>query len=164
MTEENNIIPDPVAAAELEAIVVNDEPAVAVEETPQPEPTPAPVVEAPEPTPAPVVEEVKVAPTPVSKKKENIASGNNADNVYLANCIYKNKFARKSLTIHHLQRRLNELGYKDAYTDKDGWLGDLTRLAIENFQKDRGLAVTGNVDADTFTKIFEGDPHVVINL
>lgn len=164
MTEENNIIPDPVAAAELEAIVVNDEPAVAVEETPQPEPTPAPVVEVPEPTPAPVVEEVKVAPTPVSKKQENIASGNNADNVYLANCIYKNKFARKSLTVHHLQRRLNELGYKDAYTDKDGWLGDLTRLAIENFQKDRGLAVTGNVDADTFTKIFEGDPHVVINL
>lgn len=164
MTEENNIIPDPVAAAELEAIVVNDEPAVAVEETPQPEPTPAPVVEVPEPAPAPVVEEVKVTPTPVSKKQENIASGNNADNVYLANCIYKNKFARKSLTVHHLQRRLNELGYKDAYTDKDGWLGDLTRLAIENFQKDRGLAVTGNVDADTFTKIFEGDPHVVINL
>lgn len=164
MTEENNIIPDPQVAAELEAIVVNDEPAVAVEETPQPEPV-APVVVVEEPTPAPVVEEVKAKPAPAAQKNPaNIASGKAADDVYLANCIYKNKFARKSLTVHHLQRRLNELGYKDAYSDKDGWLGDLTRLAIESFQKDRGLKVTGDVDADTFTKIFEGDPHVIVNL
>ena len=143
-----------------------EEPAVAVEI-----PAPEVVVEVPvavEPTPEPTpiaVEEPKAKPAPAAKKNPaNIASGNNADDVYLANCIYKNKFARKSLTVHHLQRRLNELGYKDAYSDKDGWLGDLTRLAIESFQKDKGLNATGDVDADTFTKIFEGDPHVIINL
>ena len=167
MTEENNIMPDPQVAAELETIVDNDEPqveepAVAVE-IPAPEVVvEAPIVAAPEPV---AVEEPKAKPTPAAKKNPaNIASGNNADDVYLANCIYKNKFARKSLTVHHLQRRLNELGYKDAYSDKDGWLGDLTRLAIESFQKDKGLNATGDVDADTFTKIFEGDPHVIINL
>ena len=139
-----------------------EEPAVAVE-IPAPEVVvEAPIVAAPEPV---AVEEPKAKPTPAAKKNPaNIASGNNADDVYLANCIYKNKFARKSLTVHHLQRRLNELGYKDAYSDKDGWLGDLTRLSIEAFQKDKGLNATGDVDAETFTKLFEGDPHVIVNL
>lgn len=160
MTEENNI--DPQVAESPAEIVVNDEPAAAVEVPAQPEPVA--VVE--EPAPAPVIaEEPKPEPVPVAKKNPvNIASGKAADDVLLANCIYKNKFARKSLTVHHLQRRLNELGYKDAYSDKDGWFGDLTRLSIEAFQKDRGLKVTGDVDADTFTKIFEGDPHVNIIL
>ena len=160
MTEENNI--DPQVAEALADIVINDEPAAAVEVPAQPMPEPVAVVEEP---PAPVAEEPKPKPTPAPKKNPmNVASGNATDEVVLANCIYKNKFAKKSLTVHHLQRRLNELGYKDAYSDKDGWFGDLTRLSIEAFQKDKGLKVTGDVDADTFTKIFEGDPHVTIIL
>ena len=165
MTEENNIP----AAEEQPAVVADEptpapvvEPAVAVETPAQPEPV-AEVIAVPEPQP--ISEPVVETPAPAAKKNPvNIASGNDADDIYLANCVYKNKFARKSLTVHHLQRRLNELGYKDAYSDKDGWLGDLTRLAIESFQKDKGLNATGDVDADTFTKIFEGDPHVIINL
>ena len=140
MTEENNIP----AAEEQPAVVADEptpapvvEPAVAVETPAQPEPV-AEVIAVPEPQP--ISEPVVETPAPAAKKNPvNIASGNNADDIYLANCVYKNKFARKSLTVHHLQRRLNELGYKDAYSDKDGWLGDLTRLAIESFQKDKGL-------------------------
>lgn len=156
MTEEQNI------EVPAEDTSVVEQPAVAVEVS-QPEPVAVSVVE--EPAPAPVVEEPKPEPTPAPKKNpNNVASGKPADDVILANCIYKNKFARKSLTVHHLQRRLNELGYKDAYSDKDGWFGDLTRMSIEKFQQDKGLKVTGDVDADTFTKIFEGDPHVNIVL
>ena len=158
MTEENEIIDSPVAAPE----VVAEAPVAAVEVPAQPEPVAVVEEVIPEPAPAPVIEEPK--PKPVKKNPVNIASGNDADDVLLANCIYKNKFARKSLTVHHLQRRLNELGYKDAYSDKDGWFGDLTRLAVEKFQQDKGLSVTGDVDADTFTKIFEGDPHVNVVL
>lgn len=154
MTEENNI--DPQLVEELAAVIEND--AVAVEIPAQPEP--AAVVEESTPEPAPVVEESKPKPATSKKNPANVASGKDRDDVVLANCTYKNKFAKKSLTVHHLQRRLNELGYKDAYSDKDGWFGDLTRLSVEAFQKDKGLPVTGDMDADTFKKIFEGDPHV----
>jgi peptidoglycan hydrolase-like protein with peptidoglycan-binding domain len=146
-----------------------NEDAIAVE-------SPAEVAEAPvevkveEPAPV-VVEEPKPAqPVAVEPPRREVpqpsaaVSGKNVDDVLLAQCIYKNPAARKSLTVHHLQRRLNELGYTDANADKDGWLGDLTKLAIEKFQKAKGLSVTGSVDADTLKKIFEGDRNVNIIL
>ena len=103
-------------------------------------------------------------PTPAAHHVSEAVSGEDVDNVILANCIYKNVYARKSLTVHHLQRRLIELGYKDADADKDGWLGDETVASIKDFQADKGMDVTGSVDADTFIKIFEGDVHVRVVL
>ncbi len=156
-----------------------DEPAAIIDEAPvadaapvsiiepedivEPEPTPEPVVPepTPEPTPEPVVVEEPVAHKP---KATEAVSGNGVDEVLLANCIYKNAFARKSLSVHHLQRRLIELGFKDADADKDGWLGDETVTAIKNFQASKGLDVTGTVDATTLTKIFEGDHNVHVVL
>jgi len=143
MTEETNIEP----TGDIEV----DEPTAVVEED-----TPAPVVE-PEQV---IVEE----PAPAAHHASEAVSGEDIDNVILANCVYKNVYARKSLTVHHLQRRLIELGYKDADADKDGWLGDETVASIKEFQADRGMDVTGSVDADTFTKIFEGDVHVRVVL
>ena len=99
-------------------------------------------------------------PTPVVHHVSQAVSGGDVDDVILANCVYKNVYARKSLTVHHLQRRLIELGYKDADADKDGWLGDETVASIKKFQADKGMDVTGSVDTDTFIKIFEGDVHV----
>jgi hypothetical protein len=110
----------------------------------------------PEPTPEPEVVEQHNASYQVSQA----VSGDDVDDVVLSNCVYKNVYARKSLTVHHLQRRLIELGYKDADADKDGWLGDETVASIKKFQADKGMDVTGSVDADTFIKIFEGDQHV----
>jgi hypothetical protein len=132
------------------------EPEVIVEPTPTPEP-----VVVPEPTPEPVVVEAPVAHKP---KATQAVSGNDVDEVLLANCIYKNVFARKSLSVHHLQRRLIELGFKEADADKDGWLGDETVAAIKKFQASKGLDVTGSVDATTLTKIFEGDHNVHVVL
>lgn len=135
-------------------------------EIPQPEPEPI-VIPEPQPEPQPAVAVVVEEPKPVKAKvsaRSAVVSGGAKDDVFLANCVYKNVYARKSLTVHHLQRRLIELGYADANADKDGWLGDLTKLAITKFQKDKGLNATGQVDADTFTKIFEGDSNVNVNL
>jgi len=146
--------------------VVDEAPAAVIDipAAPAPEPVeveePKPVVvEEPKPKPEPVpeVKPVQVVAKPAAK---HVVGKGDADDVYLAKCVYKNIYERKSLTIHHLQRRLEELGYKDVIGDKDGWLGDLTKIAIEKFQKDKGLDATGNVDADTFRKIFEGDSNV----
>ena len=149
-----------------ENLDIDNTPAV-VDETPA-APAPEPVmVEEPKPEPVVIVEEPapvipEVVPAPVAAKpvEKHVIGKGDADDVYLAKCVYKNIYERKSLTIHHLQRRLEELGYNDVVGDKDGWLGDLTKIAIEKFQKDKGLAATGNVDADTFRKIFEGDSNV----
>lgn len=163
MTEETNIEP----AGDIEAVadeavveapveVVEEQvsaPAVEPEQVVVEEPTPEPV---PEPTPESVAAQ--------QPKASQAVSGEDVDDVLLANCVYKNVYARKSLTVHHLQRRLIELGYKDADADKDGWLGDETVASIKDFQADKGMDVTGSVDADTFTKIFEGDVHVRVVL
>ena len=156
MTEEINIEPTddievdaPVEVVEEEVLAPVVEPEQVIVEEPTPEPTPEPVV----------VEQLKA-----SHQVSHAVSGEDVDDVILANCIYKNVYARKSLTVHHLQRRLIELGYKDADADKDGWLGDETVASIKDFQADKGMDVTGSVDADTFTKIFEGDVHVNVIL
>jgi hypothetical protein len=158
MTEETNIEP----AGDIETVAaeaVVDVPVEVVEEE-----VPAPAVEpehvvVPEPTPEPQVVEQQA-----THQASHAVSGEDVDDVILANCVYKNVYARKSLTVHHLQRRLIELGYKDADADKDGWLGDETVASIAKFQADKGLDATGLVDADTFTKIFEGDVHVRVVL
>lgn len=143
---------------EVNEDIVAAEPAIEVEVEEVVEEVAA--VEVPEPTP-PVAVEV---PRREATQPSAVVSGGSVDQVLLKQCVYKNPAARKSLSVHHLQRRLNELGYTDAHADKDGWLGDLTKLAIEKFQKDKHLPVTGTVDADTLKKIFEGDRNVEVVL
>ena len=150
--------------------VVDDSPTVVIDipAAPAPEPVeveePKPVaVEEPKPEPV-VIPEVKPIPVIAKPSEKHVIGNGDADDVYLAKCVYKNIYERKSLTIHHLQRRLEELGYKDVIGDRDGWLGELTMISVEKFQKDKGLAATGKVDADTFRKIFEGDTNVNVVL
>lgn len=138
------VVEEPVAVAVEEApVVVVEEPTPVAQPEPQPEPAPAPVEQP--------------APMPVA----NAAVTGDVDEVLLAKCVYENKFERKSLTIHHLQRRLEELGYKDVIGDRDGWLGELTMMSVNKFQQDKGLEATDkSVDANTFLAIFAGDPNV----
>lgn len=149
MTEEINIEPAGDVEIDEPVEVIEVEPEQVIVEEPTPEPTPEPEV----------IEQPKA-----SRQVSQAVSGDDVDDVILANCIYKNVYARKSLTVHHLQRRLIELGYKDADADKDGWLGDETVASIKKFQAGKGMDVTGSVDTDTFTKIFEGDVHVRVVL
>ena len=169
MTEYNPAADEPVAIVPVEEPAVIEVAPQLEELPPAPEPTPEPVpvvepVAVVEPTPEPVAEAPKEEPKPKAKEPKVAVSGGSKDAVILANCVYKNKFARKSLTGHHVQRRLNELGYPEANADKDGWYGDLTKLSVSNFQKAKGLAATGIMDADTFTKLFEGDNNVEVVL
>lgn len=93
-------------------------------------------------------------------------SGNATDDVLLSQCVYKNIYARKSLSVHHVQRRLVEWGYRDGGSDKDGWYGDLTKDAVAAFQKARGIEGTGIMNADTLVALFDGDQNVnlIINV
>ena len=145
------------------------EPSPAAVETEQP-------ASAPAATPA-VEEEPKPEPKPVQKKSETVVqtkrpavpaphavSGAARDEVILGKCVFKNQWQRKSLTVHHVQRRLAELGHTAALNDKDGWYGDITREAVAEFQKACGIAGDGLMDAATFSKLFDGDINVNVNL
>ena len=125
------------------------------------------VVEAIEPEPAP---EPEPEPAPKAKAKvrvedteaTHVVGLGDKDEVLLAQCVYKNMYTRKSLTVHHLQRRLAELGYGEASADLDGWYGDLTKESVRQYQGDNNLEATGVMDADTFKRIFKGDPNVMV--
>jgi murein L,D-transpeptidase YcbB/YkuD len=114
-----------------------------------------------------VVEEVS-APAPtytyVPEPEPIVVSGNDVDTVKLSACVYKNMHSQKSLTVHHLQRRLAELGYPEADGDIDGFYGDLTLNAVASFQKDKGIEGDGLMDEQTFSSLFAGDPNVVVEL
>lgn len=136
------------AAEDTDAVVENN----AVEEIP--------AVVAPAPAPAPASAPVPKSSTAPKAAQNAVVSGNAVDDVVLSQCVYKNKFARKSLSVHHIQRRLAEWGYADAGADRDGWYGDLTKKSVADFQKDRGLDGAGEMTADTLTALFEGDHNV----
>ena len=134
--------PEPVAVVE-EPVVVVEEPVAVIEE------------------PAQVIAPARGGtPSPV----RHVVSGNDTDDVYLDKCVYKNKYARKSLTVHHVQRRLVELGYRDAGSDKDGWYAELTHSAVAAFQKDRSLAGEGCMNSETFVALFDGDLNVTVHV
>lgn len=150
--EENRAIPHSNMTAEAPA------PAAIVEEIVEPEakPEPQPVaveapVEAPKPKPA-----VKPAPA------RHVVTHAAKDPVYLSACVYMNKLNKKSLTVHHLQRRLVELGYNDAVGDKDGYYGELTHKAVASFQKDNRIEATGLMNEKTMKAIFNDDPNVEV--
>lgn len=101
-------------------------------------------------------------PAPVVAVANAVVSGGSTDEVFLSKCVYKNMFARKSLTVHHVQRRLVELGYHVADSDKDGWYGDMTKLAVSQFQKDSGIEGDGTMNAATFSGLFTDDHNVTV--
>jgi peptidoglycan hydrolase-like protein with peptidoglycan-binding domain len=86
------------------------------------------------------------------------------DDIYLEHCIVKNAANRKSLTVHHLQRRLYELGYKSASKDRDGYYGNNTIEAVAAWQAASNIEATGVIDAESFKKIFTGDNIVVAHI
>ena len=111
-----------------------------------------------------VVAEVVAEAQAVYAERSAVVSGADKDEVLLSACVYKNMYARKSLSVHHLQRRLAVLGYHNADADKDGWYGDLTLDAVAAFQSDKNLNGDGQMNAATLEAIFTGDPHCIVVL
>ena len=131
-------------------------------DVPAPETTDAADIE---PEPAPVAAQEPPKPTRPSRQpspRGQTVGGGDRDEVRLSSCVVKNPRARKSLSVYHVQRRLNELGYKDAYTDKSGWYGDLTVKAVREYQAANGLAGDGTVDKATLDHLFSDDPNVTV--
>lgn len=169
---EENLNPEEIVAEVVEvAAVAEPVSEIKVEEVQE-------VTETPKPAPAKPVtpkQEQKYA-TPVAVTLDDIekskptpagpavVSNKEVDDVFLDKIIYKNLYARKSLSVHHLQRRLFELGYSEAHDDKDGYYGDKTKSAVLRFQLENKLKGDGMVDADTLTLLFTGDPNVIVVL
>jgi len=115
------------------------------------------------------VDDAKPEPKPAARPKtvavaNAVVGAGETDEVLLSRCVYRSRVTRKSLSVHHLQRRLSELGFRDAGSDKDGWYGDLTLKAVKEFQAANKLEDTGLVDAATLEAIFAGDPNVTVIL
>jgi len=71
-------------------------------------------------------------------------------------------FEHNSRSVGVTQIRLLELGYADAGSDKRGYLGDGTRLAISKFGKDNGFSGGTDLQDEALVKaIFAGTPVTV---
>lgn len=129
----------------------------------EPEPLPEPVAEV-KPTKsrykepvAVTLDDVQTAPEPAGPA---VVGNGERDEVKLSAIVFKNELARKSLSVHHLQRRLVELGYADAHKDRDGYFGDNTRRAVARFQEQNDMQPDGHVSLPLLELVFRGDPNV----
>jgi len=123
---------------------------------------------------AEVVEEVVVEPVAPKQTKKSAGgvpptayavTGEGAtDEVHLSKIVYMNRQQRRVLSVFHVQRRLAEWGFENARAEKPGWYGDVTKDSVAAFQKQLGLVETGIVDAETLTRLFEGDTNVTVIL
>lgn len=129
--------------------------------------TKAPAAQAPEVTeisksPAP---EKKSAPAAKVEKarpkirKDFVVSGKFTDSVHLSQ-INKRDAKRKSLSVLHLQRALNNAGYDEAAADPAGKFGKLTTISLGKWQDDNKFS--GDVDEKQAAMLFDGDPNVTI--
>ncbi len=102
----------------------------------------------------------KKSTAPVKSKPGAVVSGNKTDDVLTSRLVF-GAYARKSLTIHHLQRRLNDLGFSEALADIDGFGGELTQRSVSAWQEANGFPV-GQITAEQARAIFDGDPNVSV--
>jgi murein L,D-transpeptidase YcbB/YkuD len=119
---------------------------------------------------APVEEVEPVAPKKVSKhltpppSDPHVLGDGATDSVVLSAIIYKNVYSHRSTSVYHVQRRLGEWGYPGGEMDEQGYYGDPTKSAVEDFQNDQGLEATGLMDAPTLEALFAGDENVTLTL
>jgi peptidoglycan hydrolase-like protein with peptidoglycan-binding domain len=108
----------------------------------------------------------KAAATPAPKSLRGteslpaVVGTGDVDEVSVSAIVYRNLYAKKSLSVHHLQRRLNEIGYSSAYSDVDGYFADGTREALAQFAQDEGLDYVEPLPYALVEAIFEGDDNV----
>lgn len=108
------------------------------------------------------VEEAKRQSELVSSPPGQAVSGD-VDAVLLSSAEYKSTKSRRSLTVYHIQRRLDELGYHDAAADISSYYGDLTRKSVSEFQERHQVGSRdGLMDAETFSLLFANDENVRI--
>ncbi len=160
---------------ELEIVAEPVAVAPAVEE-PVIEPVVETVLPEPEPEPAPAPQ-ISIVPVPVdieqviSKLEEEavkpagpfvISESAEVDTVKVSAIKFKNVAARRSISVYHTQRRLKELGYATAGSDREGFYAEGTLAAMKKFQADNKIEGEGMPDLKTLQKLFKGDPNVKV--
>jgi peptidoglycan hydrolase-like protein with peptidoglycan-binding domain len=83
------------------------------------------------------------------------------DEVRLSAVVYQNPRSRRSLSVWHVQRRLNERGY-DTGGETTGYFSDGTREALRVFQRQFDLPGDGLPTAESLTALFGFDPNVTL--
>lgn len=107
-----------------------------------------PTAEAPTTSPATTTGSARASASPSTTKTVETAALNEPSDRSGPNA----KSAADGQSIQLLQQRLRALGYEPGPID--GLLGDSTREAIKKFQRDNGLAVTGEVTAKLASALF----------
>lgn len=113
--------------------------------------------------PTPKAKPKAAAPKPRKALKDAVVGTGDTDPVIYARVAAETRGrTRKSLTVHHLQRRLAWLGYAEAASDLDGQYGALTARSVAAWQADNGHDSTGDLTFEQFAEVFEGDPNVSV--
>ena len=63
---------------------------------------------------------------------------------------------KNSGSVAMLQKRLSDVGYAAARSDLRGWFHDGTRAALEKWQSENGLDVTGTAEFEDMRYLFDG--------
>lgn len=110
-----------------------------------------------------VVEE-EIAPTPVEEVALPVVetpaeSAVELAEVYADKIIYKNKMAKKSMSVWQVQRRLYDLGYETVREAKPGYFEEITLKAVEDYRADKNLG-DGEIDVKFLKSLFAGDKTV----
>jgi peptidoglycan hydrolase-like protein with peptidoglycan-binding domain len=83
--------------------------------------------------------------------------------VYADKIIYKNKMAKKSMSVWQVQRRLFDLGYAEVREAKPGYFEEVTLKAVEDYRADKNLG-DGEIDVKFLKSLFAGDKTVKLIL
>lgn len=104
--------------------------------------------------------EAPTAKAVIESPRGHVVGGDETDPVYESKLVADpNK--RKSLTVHHVQRRLVDVGYHEAAAGIDGQYDVHTQRAFEAWQSDNGFD-PGPATFDQFQELFNGDPNVTV--
>jgi hypothetical protein len=77
--------------------------------------------------------------------------------------IFKNKMAKRSMSVWQVQRRLFDLGYEAVREAKPGYFEEITLKAVEDYRADKDLG-DGEIDAKFLKSLFAGDKAVKLIL
>ena len=84
------------------------------------------------------------------------------DTVKVSAIKFRNLAARRSISVYHTQRRLKELGYASAGSDREGFYAEGTLAAMKKFQEDTKIDGEGMPDLKTLETLFKDDPYVKV--
>lgn len=83
------------------------------------------------------------------------------DEVRLSAVVYHNPRSRRSLSVWHVQRRLNERGHS-TNGEVGGYFSDGTREALRALQRELDLPGDGLPTPESLAALFGNDPNVTL--